>query len=177
MHINTIALTIISLCAPMLFASQNTTQDFMLRTELKSKQSSASVRQRFDNLWLTLHPTGAGFYDAILTQHESSAFGLNASLADIVHTDYYSNLAFDPVNNFYFHNEGLGNDVHYVLDMKINTDFGAAWEPVGITVASVKPKLGGFWSELDIAENFLSVLANNVSEHHWTAVDHGACTC
>lgn len=131
MYLITIALTFLTIFAPILQASKDTSQAFMLRTALRSQHSSNAAQEpsdksRFENLWLTLHPTGAGFYDAIFTRNENSAYALNGTLDNAVANNYYSGVAFNPSHNFYFHNNGGGDDVHYLLDMKINRDFGAA---------------------------------------------------
>lgn len=131
MDLITVILILLTIFTPTLHAWKDTSQPFMLRTALKYKDPNAAApaptdQDRFDNLWLTLHPTGAGFYDAIFTPSVNSAYALNGSLDNAVDTDYYSNVAFGPTHNFYFHNTGAESDVHYLLDMKINTDFGAA---------------------------------------------------
>lgn len=111
-------------------ALKNTSQEFYLKTSLIPGQTGKS---QFNNLYLWPYHTGAGFNDAVLMLKRDPAVKafLNGSHGALP----YHNLVFD-----------LGNDFPWYLDMEINTNFYAAWEPVGIDISYYKP--GGFWSEL-----------------------------
>lgn len=131
MKLSGIALFLATLTTTGLAALQNTTREFNLKTVLKPNQSG---KTRYANLYLEGYHTGAGLSDAVLVSNPENP--LKAYLNPMNGTNY-SDVLFD-----------VGTDYPYFLDMQINTNFYAAWEPVGVDVGSEDGVPSGFWSKL-----------------------------
>ncbi len=128
MELTRLFFLIATLTTTVFAALKNTTQEFHIKTTLIPGKSD---KEKFDNLWIEGYHSGAGFNDAVFVP--SLPKDVKAFLNGTKGTGLYHNLVFD-----------LGTTFPWYLDVQANTNFYAAWEPVGIDVDFEKPS--GFFS-------------------------------
>jgi len=115
------------------FGQLNTTnREFALRTVVKPNQPG---KERFADLYLTGYHTDAGLNDAVFVSDPTTP--VKGFLNGTVGKSYHKMVV------------DLGSDFPYFLNMQINTNFYAAWEPVAVNVGGTNEGVPeAFWGEL-----------------------------
>ena len=125
-------ITLLILFTTTVFGQLNTTnREFALKTVVKPDQPG---KERFAELYLTGYHTGAGLNDAVFISDPTTPVKgfLNGTAGQSYHK-----MVVD-----------LGSDFPYFLNMQINTNFYAAWEPVAVNVGGTNEGVPeAFWGE------------------------------
>lgn len=112
-------ITALSLATSALAAGINNTQEFYLRTELKTNETG---KDAYDGLYIEAYHTGAGLNDAVLVANESYAIKGFANATNIT----------NPSGGVYNYQEfDLGDGFAYGLSVPIGATYNA-WVPVEI---------------------------------------------
>ncbi|KAK5121537.1 hypothetical protein LTR85_005370 [Meristemomyces frigidus] len=116
-----LAFTTLLTAATAQYVGLNTSQEFNIRTCLKPNQPG---KERFDNLWLVGHHSGAGQSDAVFEPTRT-----NVTDAGYLTPANQTTASGEALYNQMFN---LGNPFPWQLEMMYNTAPYGAWEPVRI---------------------------------------------